>query len=568
MRVTIKRFAAVGLALVAMMLPSTTASAQAAESGAAFSPDKFEVYAGYGYWRWHRSQSADHFYGPAISNPNAILGLTYFLGPHLGIEVQGLYMSDNRTADPAVAGICGLDANRVYRCAGDQRIYTVDAGPVIRGNYGRWTPWIHALGGGIRANGPAINPITTGWEVTAGFGLDYTFKFWNEHLAIRPIQIDGHYGRIDYGPLVLPSQLAGGSPSLKAFHLSGGLVYRLGGSDESVPQEVVCSADPGVVYPGDVVHLSATSHGMGNHLYYSWTAPNLKDGGSGANALDIPTTNLAPGNYEVSVRVSRGARGKVRRTCNTSFQIHNWDPPTIACKAQPESVDAGNSVTIVSDARSPQNRALTVSYTTSAGAISGTGPTVTLATDNVPAGAVQVTCTATDDLGQKAQSTATVTINQPAPPPAPVMPTAVQPMSVTPAPLPVVSSQQTLCSLSFERDRKRPTRVDNEAKACLDSVALSMGRDAQNRLVIVGTYTAGETMNAAAARAIHAKEYLTQEKGVDPNSVDVMLRQSTERAAENVLLPPGATFDEEGAVGFDPTSVHPTGEAYGKRRRR
>jgi len=33
---------------------------------------------------------------------------------------------------------------------------------------------------------------------------------------------------------------------------------------------------------------------------------------------------------------------------------------------------------------------------------------------------------------------------------------------------------QALYSVSFARDAKRPTRVDNEAKACLDQIALAL----------------------------------------------------------------------------------------------
>ena len=35
------------------------------------------------------------------------------------------------------------------------------------------------------------------------------------------------------------------------------------------------------------------------------------------------------------------------------------------------------------------------------------------------------------------------------------------------------AQDQTLCSINFDRDKRRPARVDNEAKACLDDVALN-----------------------------------------------------------------------------------------------
>ena len=50
----------------------------------------------------------------------------------------------------------------------------------------------------------------------------------------------------------------------------------------------------------------------------------------------------------------------------------------------------------------------------------------------------------------------------------------------------------SLCSVSFERDAKRPTRVDNEAKACLDDVALALQRSSSAKLAMVGNEDAKE----------------------------------------------------------------------------
>ena len=50
----------------------------------------------------------------------------------------------------------------------------------------------------------------------------------------------------------------------------------------------------------------------------------------------------------------------------------------------------------------------------------------------------------------------------------------------------------SLCAVSFERDAKRPTRVDNEAKACLDDVALALQRSSDAKLALVGNEDAKE----------------------------------------------------------------------------
>ena len=44
------------------------------------------------------------------------------------------------------------------------------------------------------------------------------------------------------------------------------------------------------------------------------------------------------------------------------------------------------------------------------------------------------------------------------------------------------------------RDKKRPTRVDNEAKACLDEVALDLQRQADAKAVVVGMTSNGFTI--------------------------------------------------------------------------
>ena len=50
----------------------------------------------------------------------------------------------------------------------------------------------------------------------------------------------------------------------------------------------------------------------------------------------------------------------------------------------------------------------------------------------------------------------------------------------------------SLCSISFERDAKRPQRVDNEAKACLDDITLTLQRSSDAKLVLVGNEDAKE----------------------------------------------------------------------------
>ena len=212
------------------------------------------------------------------------------------------------------------------------------------------------------------------------------------------------------------------------------------------------------------------------------------------------------------------------------------------CSATPATILPGEFSTITSAARSPQNRNFSYSYSASAGQISGNTATVTLSTAGVAPGPIVVTCNAVDDLGQQATANTTVTISVPPPPTAP----------------PAVP----LCNASFERDRKRPVRVDNEAKACLDEIALNLGRDPSAKLVLVGRHSDDETPDAAAERTLNVEQYLVLEKGVDPARIQLRTRGEPGRIVENIMLPAGASFAPGDTETLDSSGVKRHGQAY------
>ena len=121
---------------------------------------------------------------------------------------------------------------------------------------------------------------------------------------------------------------------------------------------------------------------------------------------------------------------------------------------------------------SPQNRPLTYSYTATTGSVSGSGASATFNSTGAPTGVAGITCTVADDKGQTATANTSVTILAP---------------YVAPIP-----HTQTLCSITFDKDKKRPSRVDNEAKACLDEVALDLQQQSDAKAVVVGTSDAKE----------------------------------------------------------------------------
>ena len=337
----------------------------------------------------------------------------------------------------------------------------------------------------------------------------------------------------------------GGFGEIDALKLSGGIVVRFGEVSVSQPLMLGCTTQPATVYPGEPV--TAT----GSTLYlnpkraaaYTWTTSGGRIMPAGASAT-IDTTGLAPGDYTVSGHVASGRKATEQANCTAPFTVKAYEPPTISCSASPATVPSGTVVDITTTGLSPQNRPLTYSYATTAGLLTSAGATAKLNTGGLPASTVTVTCNLVDDLGKTATSTTTVTVQV--------------------APVPVVAESHALCSVSFERDTKRPVRVNNEAKACLDDIALTLNSQTDAKLEIVGNASPDEKPQAAAQRAMNIRSYLTQEKGIDKGRIDVRVGDTSGRTARTALVPAGATFVRRGHADVSTRRRSPhRGQAYG-----
>jgi hypothetical protein len=500
--------------------------------GDAPAPDRFDIYAGYGYIHPVNSDINNYQYQP-VYNPNATLSFTGYFNRYLGVQVEGGYFSGGNS-DVLATQCASRGAWCQYK---DPNYYTAEAGPVVRYQWGRIVPFAHVLGGAARVSGPINQPPTWGWATTGGVGVDYVLPWWHNRIAVRPIQADFHFSHVDYGPLVLPFGQGGGVGDIYAYKLSGGLVARFGSVAEPQPVQLACPVSPAVIFAGDPLSVTAQALNLipGRKTAYEWKASGgrLTPGDGGAS---IATEGLTPGDYTVTGHVTQGKRTSQQASCQGMFTVKPYEPPTVACSATPSTVLPGASSTISTTGMSPQNRPLSYAFSSSAGQVTGTGATATLSTTGVPPGTITVTCNVVDDLGKTATANTTVTVTAP-------------PQQV------VIPQTQALCSASFERDRKRPARVDNEAKACLDDVALNLNRDPSARLVVVGKYSSDEQPLAGEERSVNIRTYLV-EKGVDGSRVEVRVGDNSGRGADNVLVPSGATFSGGGSV-FDPSSVKP-----------
>jgi hypothetical protein len=210
--------------------------------------------------------------------------------------------------------------------------------------------------------------------------------------------------------------------------------------------------------------------------------------------------------------------------------------PTIVCMAQPSTINAGETSAITATGNSPQGLPLSYSYSSNAGTISGAGSTVTLMSAGASAGVIEVICNVTDSHGQIASQTVPVTVVA---------------LAMAPKPAP-----RDLCSISFARDTRRPVRVDNEAKACLDDVALAMQQQSDATLIITGDAQSGEPggNRRATERAINTKAYLVTDRGIDPARITLYTGSQGTKSATNVLVPAGAIADTSSKSVIDESS--------------
>ena len=428
---------------------------------------------------------------------------------------------------------------------------TVAGGVILRDPVGHWTPFAHALFGGALIDGPVHNPFTWGPDVTAGGGLDYQTHFFNHHLAIRLVQADYEYMHANFG-----DGTWGGVASVNAIRLSAGLVFHAGTVTPPPPVTLACTINPVSVFPGDPVTVTATAGDLNPkfNAIYSWSGDGVTGNGTSAT---VATGALAPGSYTVKAEVKEGKPGKEglkpgqTADCSSNYTVKPFEPPTISCSASPSTINPGDKSTITATGVSPQNRPLTYSYsvTPGSGAITGSGASATYDSTGAPTGAVTITCNVSDDKGGSATSSTSVTITAP---------------YVKPIP-----HASALCPITFDKDKRRPTRVDNEAKACLDQVTDALKNDPTSTVVVVGEADAKEktppkskhakVQDFAAERAVNTKDYLVNEEqsGIDASRVIVRTGAADSQTVEDYLVPAGATFDNDvpGTTPVDESSV-------------
>jgi hypothetical protein len=533
------------LAACAVSFGAASLSAQTAPSTGT-NPSRVDIFMGYSYLGAHGQVKPFNINFSSVDEGAALSGAYYF-NKYVGIEALAFFNPDGQN-DGAYGGY---------------------AGPIVRAPMQNFTLFAHGLVGGNKTVGPNSDnpsafyhePWTWGPGLVVGGGMDYDLPWFNHRFGLRLFEADYRYIHTDYGPPTsINSTTApwlGGRANLGAAELSTGILVHFGHIIPPPPVTYACSvtAPTGTMYPGDVVTVTGTAANLDpkKNPTYTWTADGGTVSGT-SNVASVDTKALSAGSYKVSGHVTEGNKPGQSADCSASFTVTAFEPPTVGCSANPSTVNPGDPSTITAAGVSPQNRPLTYSYSSTAGSISGNTSTATLSTAGVAPGTISVTCNVVDDKGQTASQMTSVSVNAPVPPP--------------------VVTTKSLCTISFDRDTKRPTRVDNEAKACLDDIALSAQQDVNAKLAIVGNTAPAPEMTGkgpraekkhdwemkkadhdAAERAVNEKAYLVEEKGVDASRISVYTGTAGTNTAATTIIPAGATLDMTGLTPVDESAV-------------
>jgi opacity protein-like surface antigen len=380
-------------------------------------------------------------------------------------------------------------------------LFTYMFGPQVKKHTGMFQPFGEALFGAAHTNAYATILTDEGrilqgsgnnnaFAMALGGGLDLAVS---KHIALRPVEVDyllTRFGARNY------------HANQNNFRYLGGLDFMFGGAPP-VPVTASCSASPTEVWSGDPVKVTATGANFNpkHTVTYGWTGNGGKLSSADAQTATVDTTGMTPGNYTANATITDPKEKKNNSaTCSANFTIKQPQPPVVSCSANPATIAIGEPATIAMSASDPQGWPMTYSWSSTNGAVSGTGTSVTVTATNADAGnTITVTGTATDTRANLSSS-CTASVNVP----------AVQKCTMI----------EDWGECTFEKNPKKPWRVDNDCKDTLDKLSLRLQQMPNGKLDVVGYTNEAESVNTqtlGAQRSVNVKYYLTTD---GPNKVD------------------------------------------------
>jgi hypothetical protein len=431
--------------------------------------------------------------------------------------------------------------------AANGNLFTYMFGPQIKKHTGTFQPFAEALFGSAHTNAYATiltaegkllhgQGDNNGFAMAYGGGLDLQVS---RHLALRPVEVDYLFTRFSANQINYTAHQ-------NNFRYFGGLDFTLGGAPP-VPVTASCSASPTEVWSGDPVSVTVNGANFNpkHTVTYAWSGNGGKLSSTSSQTATVDTAGLAPGNYSFNGTVTDPKEKKNNTaTCTANFTIKQPQPPQVSCSASPATIAINEPATVTMQASDPQGWPMTYSWSNSGGTLSGTGTSVTVTATNADAGnTITVTGTATDARANlTASCTASVTVP------------AVQKCTMI----------EDWGECTFEKNPKKPWRVDNDCKDTLDKLSLRLQQMPNGKLDIVGYTNQEESVNEqtlGSQRSVNVKYYLTTD---GPNKVDagrVQPRQGATKgqATHFYFVPEGNMCGgqvEEGTT-VDETAVQP-----------
>ena len=353
------------------------------------------------------------------------------------------------------------------------------------------SPFVRVFVGTADHSGANINQ----WSVAAGAGggLDLAI---GSRFALRVLQYDFIYNNYT------PQFLSGHSTQWNSSRLAGGVVFNLG-EYYNPPLSCSITVAPTEVWSGDPVKVTTTGTNFNakHPVTYAWTGNGGKVATATTQSTTIDTAGMAPGSYTSSVTITDTKMKKMNSaTCSASFTIKQPQPPVVSCSANPTTIAIGESSTITMTASDPQGWPMTYSWSATGGQLSGSGTTATVTATNADAGnAITVTGTATDERASLSAN-CTAVVNVP--------------------PIQKCVNIEDWGECTFEKNPKKPWRVDNDCKDVLDKLSLRLQQMPNGKLDIVGYTDEKEVVKEqtlGAQRSVNVKYYLTTD---GPNKVD------------------------------------------------
>ncbi len=372
----------------------------------------------------------------------------------------------------------------------------------------RLSPFVRGFVGGAN-----ISPDCCGgtkWNVAAGGGGGVDLCV-TQALSIRLAQVDYIYSKYNQ------TYSSGYSSHWNSIRLSAGVVLCLGCA-KNPPLSCSASATPTEVWAGEPVNVNTTGTNFNTKHpdTYGWTANGGQLSAANGQSATINTTGMAPGSYSASSTITDPKMKKMNTaTCAATFTIKQPQPPVVSCSASPTTIAIGEPSTITIAASDPQGWPLTYNWSATGGQLSANGTSATLTATNADVGnTITVTGTASDGRTPPVSSSCTVMAKLPG------------------AAVAKCVSIKDWGECTFEKNPRKPWRVDNDCKDTLDKLSLRLQESPNGKLDVVGYTDAKEAVGdptLGARRAVNIKYYLTTD---GPNKADAARIQPRQGGTE------------------------------------